>query len=192
MLQKIKLYFWNRRRNVKKLFPHQKHLIIYAFTVDNTDYYQFDDVFALPYERGLMALATYEETRLKCSREYMEKHVAAMRKLLHEPKIDIFKINVLNEQMNERLNLVFDVDLLYKLAAVVFFDKNENPVLYEQDYCQRKIEFWKAHKGVADFFLQKPISELIPFLKSAKVDLNTYSEINTDLNRIHLELLQSV
>jgi len=126
---------------------------------------------------------------MRCSREYLEKHVAAVRKLLHEPKIDIFKVNQLNEQMGERLNLVLDIDLLYKLASVVYFDKHENPYVYEADYCKKKIEHWKAHKGVADFFLQKPITELIPFLQSQNLDLDAYSLLNEQLNRIHWDNL---
>jgi len=180
---------FTRRKDVKKLFPNNKHLIEYAFSVAGVDYYCFNDVFHTPYERGLLALPIYEETRMKCSREYLQKHVEAMRKLLHEPKIDIFKINQLNEQMNERLSLALDVDLLYKLASVVYFDKNENPYVYEAEYCKKKIEHWKAHKGVADFFLQAPIQELMPFLKSQNFDLDAYFPLNEKLNRIHLENL---
>jgi hypothetical protein len=188
LLQKIKTWKHNRK-NPKKLFPNQKHLIDYAFTAGGVDYYQFNDTFSLPYERGLMALAVYEESRMRCSREYLERHVKTVRETLKSNKIDIFKINQLNEQMSERLNLVIDVDLLYKLASIVFFDKKENPAIYEPDYCKEKIEFWKRHKGVADFFLQKPITELIPFLKSAGIDLNEYSRLNTELNRLHSERL---
>ena len=188
LLQKIKTWSHNRK-DPKKLFPNQKHLIEYAFTVGGVDYYQFNDTFNQPYERALFALAVYEETRMRCSREYLEKHVQVVRELLKSDKIDIFKINMLNEQMSERLNLTLDVDLLYKLASIVFFDKKENPNIYELDYCNQKIEFWKQHKGVADFFLQKPIIELIPFLKSVETDLDEYSLLNTNLNKIHSENL---
>ena len=138
-----------------------------------------------------MALAIYEETRMKCSREYLTKHVEVCRELLHSPKVDIFKINQLNEQLNERLTLILDTDLLYKLASIVYFDSKENPALYEPDYCQKKIEIWKQHKGVADFFLQKPLLELIPYLENVDFDLATYSQINKELNDLHLERLQA-
>lgn len=191
MLSAIKTRWNNRFRNPKRLFPTQKHIIKYAFSVAGVDYFQFDDVFNLPYERGLAALAIYEETRTRCSREYLTKHVEALRSLLHAKEIDIFRINQLNEQMNERLNLTFDTDLLYKLASVVFFDKNESPVLYEPEYCEKKIDFWRKNRGVADFFLQKPLQELIPFLRSVNFDLNEYSALNTQLNKIHSDNLSS-
>jgi hypothetical protein len=201
LLNKLRLFFsyrafktarWNALRDkaIKRHFPDQKYVIDFAFDIAGVDYYRFNDVFSLPFERGLMAIAIYEETRMKCNREYLLLHIDAMDKLLHEKSIDIFKINQLNEQMKERLNMSFDVDLLYKLASVVFFDKRENPCLYDADYNLKKIDFWKKHKGVKDFFLQKPISELIPFLQSSDFDLETYSELNRELNQIHSERLR--
>jgi len=183
--QKIKTWIHNRK-DPKKIFPNQKHIIEYAFSVAGVDYYQFNDVYNLPYERGLTALSFYEEARMRCSREYLERHIKAVREILRAKKIDIFKLNQLNEQMNERLNLQLDVDLLYKVASIIFFDKNENPILYDMEYCKKKIDFWKKNKGVSDFFLQKPIKDLIPFLQKVDFDLDTYSQMNKELNKIHL------
>jgi len=191
LLQKFKTWRHNHTTDVKRLFPGQKHIIEPAFEIAGIQYFRFNDVFQIPYERGLMALAIYEETRMKCSREYLTKHVEVCRELLHSPKVDIFKINQLNEQLNERLTLILDTDLLYKLASIVYFDSKENPALYEPDYCRKKIELWKQHKGVADFFLQKPLLELIPYLENVDFDLATYSQINKELNDLHLERLQA-
>lgn len=134
---------------------------------------------------------------MRCSREYLLKHVEAIRNVLHKSgnKIDVFAINALNEQMQARLDLVTDTDLMYKLASVVFFDKNENPCIYEENYSKKKIENWKRNNSVSAFFLQMPLVELIPFLKSAEIDLNTYSELNTQMNEIHnqkLEILANI
>lgn len=189
VIQKIQTWKHNRR-DPRKVFPNSNHIIKHAFSVAGTDYYQFDDVFNIPYERGLMALAIYEETRMNCSREYLEKHVEVTKELLSSRNIDIYKINQLNEQLKERLDISFDTSLLYKLASVVFFDKNENPSLYEPEYCDKKIEFWKQHKGIADFFLQKPLLELIPFLQNVEFDLETYSGMIDQIDNIHLERLR--
>jgi len=192
MIKKFKNFFkklFKREFNWKKYFPSEKHIIEKAFEVGGVQYYQFTDIFNLPYERGLYSLAVYEETRMKCDAEYLQKHYKATKKILSADKIDIFKINALNEQLNERLSMSFDVDLLYKLASIVFFDKKENPALYDLEYCTRKIEHWKKHKGVADFFLQQPLRDLIPYLDTVEVDLDTYSELNTSLDKIHSERL---
>lgn len=191
LIQRIKTWRHNKQKDTRKLFGEQRHIIEPAFEIAGRQYYRFADVFNIPYERGMMALAVHEETRMKCSREYLIKHVDVVRELLHSIKIDIFKLNQLNEQLGERLHLTLDTDLLYKLASIVFFDQHENPAVYEPDYCASKIEYWKKHKGVADFFLQKPLRELMPFLESVDFDLSIYSKINSELNRLHQERLQS-
>lgn len=173
--------------NWKTKFPEQKHIIEYAFTVGGVKYYQFADIFNIPFERGLMAVAVYNELDMRCSREYLMKHTETVSELLKGQEIDIYKINTLNEQMKQRLQLVTDVDLLYKIASVCFFSEEEDPALYEQDYCVKKIAYWKEHRGVADFFLQKPLVELIPFLQNVEVDLDTFTNLNNELNELHLE-----
>lgn len=182
---------FNRKQDIKSIFPNQNHIIEEAFEVDGVKYYQFSDIFQIPYERGLMALAVYEEVRMRCTREYLQKHVEACRTLLHDNKIDIYKLNSINEQLGDRLNLAFDTEHLYKLASIVFFDKKENPALYEADYCAKKIDFWKKHKDLTVFFLQKPLLELIPFLKDVDTDLQAYSEIVEKTNKIHSAVLQA-
>ena len=188
LLSKLK----QRRRDAKSVFPKSEHIIEWAFNVGGTDYYQFADVFNMSYERGLTAIAIYNELDMRCSRGYLLKHVEAVTNILRQAEIDVFKINALNEQMRQRLQLVTDVELLYRLASVVFFDKNENPNLYEQDYCEKKIAHWKAHKGVADFFLQQPIQTLIPSLQNVDIDLDEYTKLNEELNKLHLEKLRSL
>lgn len=177
------------KRKPKEIFPNQKHIIEPAFMVGGVQYYQFQDVFNIPCERGLMALAVYEETRMRCSREYLEKHVETVKEILHSSTIDVYKLNALNEQMRERLNLVLDTDLLYKLASIVFFDETENPAIWEYNQAKKKIELWQKHSSVAAFFLQKPLVELIPFLQKLDFDLDEYSEMNSHLNEIHSERL---
>jgi hypothetical protein len=185
----MKFFRRNKFKNWKKKFPEQKYMIEDAFSIGGKKYYQFTDVFNLPIERGLMALMVYEETRMKCSVEYLQKHIEVTRNLLRSDKIDIFRINQLNEQLNERVNFVLDVDLVYRLAAVVYFDENENPSLYDSEYCKKKIEFWKKNKEISDFFLQQPLTELLPYLKNLDFDLSAYSTANRELNRIHSERL---
>jgi hypothetical protein len=167
LLQKYRTWRHNRR-DPKRVFPGQKHVIVPAFELAGVEYYRFDDVFNLPYERGLTALVFYEETRMRCSREYLEKHVEVVRNTLRSNRIDIFKLNQLNEQMGERLKLSLDVDLLYKLASIVFFDRNENPVLYDAEYCRKKVDFWKKHKGVSDFFFAEAADRIDTLFKECR------------------------
>jgi len=181
-----------RYLDTKSIFPKSEHIIEWAFRVGDTDYYTYADVFSLPYERGLMAVAVYNELDMRLSRDYMGKHTNAMDELLGAKEIDIFKIKLLNDQIKQRMSLVTDVDLLYKIASVVYFDKNENPAIYEAEYNNKKIATWKEARGVNDFFTQKPIMELLPFLANVDVDLDIYSVLNYALNELHLEKIHTL
>lgn len=174
----------------KRRQQKQKYRIEYAFTCGGTKYYRFADITNLPYERGLMALQTYNEVDMRCSRQFLLHYADTIDQLLHQPQIDIFKINQLNQLLKQRLTLIADTDLLYRLAAVCFFDKTENPAVYEPDYAEKKIAKWRKDKGVHDFFTQMPLLELMPFLQNVDTDLDTYSAMCDELNKIHLECLR--
>jgi len=176
---------WDKRRKQK-----EKYRIEYAFTCGGTKYYRFADISNLPYERGLMALNVYNEFDMRCDRKQLQRHVDAMDNLLHQQKIDIFKIQQLNEILKQRLELMTDTNLLYKLASVVFFDKTENPAVYEPEYAEKKIAKWRKDQKVTAFFSQRPLLELIPSLQSVGVDLDTYTELLEELNKIQEQALR--
>lgn len=178
------------KKSVKQLFPNTETIIEEAFKIGNDTYYRFADLNNLPYKRGLMAYAIYNELDMRCTREYLVLHSDALNTILSKPEINVFDIKKLNDQMMQRLQLTTDVDLMYKLASVAYFDKNENPESYDQSYCEKKIANWKKNASVEAFFLSQPLMELLPFLNNADVDLNTYSELNKELNEIHLGVLR--
>lgn len=176
---------WDKRRQQK-----EKYRIEYAFTSGGTKYYRFAEIANLPYERGLMAMLAFDELRMKCSREFLIQYADAMDKILHEQKIDIFKIQKLNEILKQKLTLATEVDLMYKIASIVYFDKSENPAVYEPEYAEKKIAKWRKDKGVNDFFSQKPLQELMPFLQNVNTDLDSYSTMLEELKKIHTECLR--
>lgn len=167
----------------KRRQQKEKYRIEYAFTCGGTKYYRYADITNLPYERGLMALTIYKEVMMQCDRTYLEDHTKAMDKLLQAKTIDIYKINTLNEYMKQRLAMPCDVDLLYKLASVCFFDKTENPTTYEAEYAERKIAKWRKDKKVADFFSQTPLLELMPFLRNVGTDLETFTPVAEEMKK---------
>lgn len=174
----------------KKRQQKEKYRIEYAFTCGGTKYYRFADITNLPYERGLQAMYIYNQVEMRCSRDFLLRYTKAIDMILHDKEIDIFAINKANEILKQRLYMPCDVELLYKLASVAFFDKTENPAVYEEAYAEKKIAKWRKDKGVADFFSQKPLRELMPFLQNVGVDLSIYSKLNEELNRTHSELVR--
>lgn len=176
---------WDRKREQK-----EKYRIEYAFTCGGTKYYRYADIANLPYERGLMAINVYNELEMRCDKKFLVKYVDAVEKQLHKQTIDIFTINKLNEILKQRLQMPTHVDLLYKLASVVFFDKTENPAVYEPAYAEKKIAKWRKDKKVTDFFSQMPLRELLPSSENVDIDLDTFTEIQAELDKIHSECIR--
>lgn len=172
----------------KSLFNKEGLIIKDAFTVGGVKYFEIDNILALPYSRGMQAVHCYEEVRMKCDYDFLKAHCEAINNIYEGKRIgfeEITKMKKLNDQLLERLNKIIDTDLIYKLAAVVFFDENESPYDYDEAYAKKKIAHWKKHASAKDFFLSEPVTRLIPFLKQPEIDMETYSTVIEKLNAIH-------
>lgn len=165
-----------------------EHRTIYAFTSGGRKYYQYEDITNLPFERGRAALACFNEIEMRCTRQFLLQWTKAMDDVLHAKTIDIFRINELNGVLKDRLSLTADLDLCYRLAAIVYFDDTEKPERYEPEYAEKKIARWKRDMDVESFFLQKPLKELMPFLTNAVGDFNAFFQLNQELNQLHNDL----
>lgn len=182
---------WRIERD-KRREQKSQHRIEYAFTSGGRKYYCFEDINNLPYQRGRAALACFNEIEMRCSRDFLLRWTKAMDNVLHAKEIDIFKVNELNGILKDRLTLTADMDLCYKLAAIVYFDGTEKPEVYEPEYAAKKIERWRKDKSVSDFFTQKPLTELMPFLKNAVGGMDTFFALNQELNKLHDQLIHSI
>lgn len=193
IFDKIRAYFKAKR---KKPFPQSKHVINHAFTVGGVDYFEFDTTANLPFKRGLKFLSIYNELDMKVDRFFLNAHTDAIEKILTGGKRvgfdEMMKIRTLNQQLKERLTWIYQEDLVYKIASVVFFDANENPDDWEWGYALKKIEHWKKHESVATFFLHEPIQRLIPFLKDSALSILTYSQTQKELDKAQLESLLEI
>ena len=109
-----------------------------------------------------------------------------MTKMINEGKL--VNIAQLNIQLEERLTMILDPDIVYKIASVVYFDDSEQPYTYYYKYNQKKIADWKAD-GVDGFFLQLPLDNLIPHLRLSEVDLQAYLKVANQINKQHLETI---
>lgn len=174
------------KKSPRQVFPDQKHVIELAFVFGGVEYFHFKDLHNAPYERALTALTYYREIDLNADHDFLRRHCEAIDKVLLSNPIDVFKIKQLNELLAQRIKLPKDTDLLFKLASVVYFDKNENPTVYDYEYNRKKIEGWKANATpLESFFLQQPLTELVPYLKYADQNLSTFSRITSEFKKVH-------
>jgi hypothetical protein len=179
---------------LQKIFKHKvkfKNLptgecAVEAFRHNGKTYYHFKD--KMPAGRTLCALAIYEELRMRCTREYLDKHIRATEIILSAEKgrIDLGKLALINQNLKERLSLAPYPDHIYKLASVIFFDETESPFAYDFAYNQKKIEEWKKDSELLNFFLTTQFADLMPRLNTSGLDAQTYFMVSQMIERIHL------
>lgn len=200
----MKLPTWlSRRKPIHKLFDVKKdHRIVEAFKLYGVQYYHFEDIFNMCAGRAFCAIDYYQELQMKCTREFLQAHIAASNNKINAAieamtvkagELNLDKVLtplkdnlLLNTQIQERLDMIIDSDTAYKLASVVYFDETESPYGFNYEYAQKKIKAWKK-TSAADFFLQAPVRDLIPFGDLTKDDLNNYLIVTDKMNQAHLE-----
>lgn len=183
MFEKIKSIF------NKKPFQKSEQIIEFAFESGGVKYYRHTSEANIPYRRALKVISIYNELDMKCTRAYLTAHTKAIKNILAKTPFkstDLFELMKLNNQLSERLEFIYDTDLVYKLASVVYFDEKENPEDYDWTYNQKKIDKWKKDKSINDFFLTMPIADLVPFLKDFNMNFDSYSQIQMDQTAQHL------
>lgn len=178
--------------NPKDYFPDSKYIITYSFSLGDRHYFRFDDLLNIGYDRALKTLVYYKEMDMNADREFLKLHTQAIDNILKRASLtidDLLDVRMLNNQLKQRLELPKEPDLMYKLASVVFFDQHENPQVYEFKYGEKKIAAWKKNASLHDFFLQKPLQELIPYLRYADESLQQYSQMTQRVTQEQLDNL---
>lgn len=181
------------KRKPKFYVLDKQYAVTEAFKYKGKSYYMFDNSFKIPSARAMSALVFYEELRMRCSEDYLRKHVRAMETILSDPKkISIHTIALLNNNLKERLNLAPFPEHIYKLASVVFFDDSESPYSYDMAYNRKKIELWKQDPEMLDFFLSREIQELMPYMNLPEKNAGTYFQVSEEVNKMHQSDLSEV
>ena len=177
---------WLNRKDQPSFDVDEKHKITKAFTHRGIQYYQFEDIHNMMTGRAFTCIDFYNELSMSCTREYLTEHCETVEKLLNEGKlVDIARLNI---QLKERLEMILNPDIVYKIASVVYFDDTEQPYTYDHSYNHKKIEAWK-NDGVDGFFLHLPLADLIPHLRLSEVDLQAYLRVANKINKDHSETI---
>lgn len=166
------------------------HHISWAFDCGDVSMFRFTDDFNVPPERAFDAMTVYDEYDMRCEKDFLTWHTNAVDKLLLSNPVNIYEIKKINDQLRERLQLLFTPRLLKKLATVYYFDESENPYKWDAAYAEKKIDMFDRMGD--SFFLSKPIKDLLPSYNLSDEDLLTFSRICQQIDLVHLESLSTI
>ena len=167
-----------------------------AFALGGVQYYEVPGFFNYPQERAMAARDVLMEVDARVTREYLRDHLEAKKKLYATNPLNLLEMMKMDTELEQRINWIASPDAIYKLAAIVYFDKNESPLKVNWKYINEvKIPLWKKY-GVASFFLQKPIRKFIPYSEllesgawKSEEDLVTYIKTAIEMEKIQKENL---
>lgn len=190
-------WWWPRRFRKNPYLISDALRIQDAFILQGVKYYQCATATDLPAGRAFASLFLYEEYRMKCDKEYLDKHISATEKLLAGKEgvvtMDhLLAIKNINFNLKERVNITGMSEHLYRLASVYFWDDYESPYYYDIEYNRKKILKWKKSGEAMSFFLTQPLKDLMPFLESDDMNAQTYLKIADQIDQMHQQKLQEI
>lgn len=164
----------------------------FAFEVGGKRFFSFKNDMAMPVERALSAQDIYNEIALGVDKEYLKTLFTTLAKFLDKGKL--VDASSLLKMASGRLTHISNVQLMYKLASVLYIEEGEDPRRFDMAAAERKIEFWlENEKDIEAFFLKMPIGEFLPYLGKSDMSFLSYSQ--TQLEQVsqmlehHMNLL---
>ncbi len=146
-----------------------------AFTAGGRSFYRFIDQYAMPVGRYKWVYATLREVDLRMDLDTLKNYISELEKSLNGEKkmIDLATAFKTIYNIKTRLSLAFEPQGVKKLASIVYFTDNEILSTWNTEEGNEKVKFWNEHKCL-DFFLTRPISELIKLNEHTITSLETY------------------
>ncbi len=135
-----------------------------AFTCGGRRFYRFVDEYRMPAGRYKYYYAFLREIEMHMSLDKLKEYVTAFKNILNGANqkrgIQMGDLWKLVWNLDTIIALDFDPQTVRNLACAAYFDESEDLTTFDMKYGQEKLKLWEAH-NLQDFFLTKPISELL-------------------------------
>lgn len=161
--------------------PKERHdQIEYAFTSGGINYFRFSADVNIPFQRAIAARDIITEELWQITPSVLQAWNEALIQLVMTQKTPadkkLYEIGIMANRLKEQLSMSFSLTRTIKLASVMYFDEQENPLDYQYPYNEAKMKHWMQHNDVQGFFLSLPDSEFIPSLNELSKSFPTYLE----------------
>lgn len=160
--------------------PKVAKQIEFAFDAGGIKYYCFKADADARYGRYIVLQAFLQEYHLRVDLDTLKGNIKKIKGWLNPPvnkdgqgTLQLGKALELLEIMEQRANIAFEPDTVYRLASVLYFDESEILSGYDKKYNEEKIALWKETETV-DFFFHKLFKESTRLTVTSKEDLLNY------------------
>jgi len=163
--------------------------IMFAFECGGTKYYQYSTETKIPALRAFAAMDVYNEMEQRIESNYLRELFESIMTLCN--KGEIGKIYAITESAALRLDNLTNVDLIYKLGTVLYFDETENPFNYDHSYAFSKRLKWMSH-NLEDFFLKTPLTDYLPSFNQSQINLEEFTNLERKEKLRHLKVFSRI
>jgi hypothetical protein len=152
-----------------------EHQVELAFKgSDGTEYYHMTTGYNSYYERYMAFTDRVAEIEQRIDNAYLKTYLKVQNEYIN--KGDLRNISIQSKHLEDRMSYVCNVEFLYNLASVWFFDKSENPYTYDYEYADKKIKRWKRDAELLVFFCHTPLKDYMPLPDTLIANIKTYEK----------------
>jgi len=165
----------------------KKRAIKFVFSIKGQDFYQFESPLDMPVARWHYSSVFNEELQMGITKEDLEDILGMIQEHLNAG--DLVSASFQLKDLQYRVENIYDTEIAYKLASVVFFTLEEDLTNYDNAYNQEKIALFKTKK-MEDFFLNTPAKDLIPFGNLSATDMKIFLTMNQARLQEHRKIVE--
>lgn len=171
----------------------------FAFEAGLIKFYRFKEEFRHPVSRYKYVYKRFKEADMRMSREILVQYLDIIEKALDGSSkkginLSIALRNIYN--MRTWTKIPFEPEAVRRLAAVLYFTEEEDLSTFDDEYGKWKESLWIKNK-THDFFLTRPIGELLNLSSTSSESLQEYlqdwepilKELTSDLSASKQESL---
>lgn len=150
-----------------------------AFEAAGVKYYCFKQDSDMRYGRYAIMQTFLQEYYLRVDLQTLKADINKLQQWLNpsikdgKGQLELGKSLELLSIMEQRAQIAFEPDTVYRLASCIYFDENEPLEAYNNDYNQKKITAWKEAKST-DFFFHKLFQDSTGLTVTSKEGLASY------------------
>jgi hypothetical protein len=160
--------------------PNYFNKIEFAFEAGGVKYYNFKKESDDRYGRFIVLQTFMQEYHLRTDLPTLQGNIKQLQKWLNPSiqadgrgQLELGRALELLSIMEQRANIAFEPDTIYRLASCIYFDEHEIITEYDVEYNQKKIESWKKNQ-TTDFFFHRLFRESTGLMVTSKEDLTRY------------------
>lgn len=155
-----------KKKSLQKNTIHDPEFEVFiepAFKFLSTQYYRFKKDSDTPFGRYKWISTYLQEVDLRMDLKTLNAYIDDIEKNIsgEKGKINLGNVAITLHKMRSRTAMQFDVETAKKLASVIYFDETEDLTTYDREKGREKMAAWGKDTKTMDFFLTKPMRELL-------------------------------